>query len=153
MPKATQTEEQTQKLKLSYKELFEKVELLNALIPAGEENEKNQSKLKYAIQKMSRKIKPVVDEYNEKINDINVDCASVDKNDNILKETVAVGSGTIEKFKYTKENEKKRSEKVSDLMKTKVEFEPYYFSDETKIATLDEFLVEELRGFFFPQVA
>ena len=50
---------------------------------------------------------------------------------------------------FSKENRKKHEKRVKEILAEEVEFESYIYTGD--ISKFDEFVVEELRGFFFPE--
>lgn len=79
----------------------------------GDQTTKTQKKLK----KIYEKLKPMIDDYQEKLEDIRLDNASVDENGNLILDN----KGT---YKFTKEGIKKINEKIKELNDSVVEFKP-----------------------------
>jgi len=92
-------------------DLLSLIQLLNANV--GESKTKGQKKLV----KIGERLKPFIDEFNEKREEIRLDAASVDKDGNLI---------TNEKgdYSFNKEGVKKLNQQIKDLLLTTLNFTP-----------------------------
>lgn len=97
-------------MKKSYLELFTLIANLNMNVKDGKT--KGQKKL----QKIAEKVKPLLDEYNEKVEEIRLDCASVDSDGNLILDERGG-------YKFSKENIKKLSKESRALNEQEIEVE------------------------------
>lgn len=133
-------------MKIKVKELTTKRMLITKLtLTEAEQEPSSQSKLKYAMQKWNKLYVLAMEPIDEKRKDVNIDFASEDEKKNIITEADG-------RYKYSKENAKKLEVAYKDIDNTEIDFEPYLFTDEERISQFESFLVEELRGFFFPSL-
>jgi len=141
-------------IKITPKQLQEKSALVYGLIKTEDDlSAAKTSKLQYAVQKFNKLSNAAQAKVNEKIEDIRIDnAAEDDKGIIIMKEYKDSRGETQFKKEYTKEGEKKLNSDFKNLMETEITFDTYIFSNESVIATFDEFVVEELRGVFFPEI-
>lgn len=127
------------------KELNEKQNLMVHLpLTDAEKESGSQSKLKYAMQAWSKRVVKCIESLNEEKVAAQREHAAEDEKD---KTIITNANGA---FKYTKEGDKKLREALKVIDNKNVKLDPYLFTDEERILTFDPFLVEELRGFFFP---
>lgn len=94
----------------TYLEFFNLIANLNLNVKDG--STKGQKKL----QKIAQKIKPYLDEYNEVVDEIKIDCANVDQDGNLIFDE----NGN---YKYSKEGLKQLNQKSRKLTETFFEFE------------------------------
>lgn len=134
-------------MKMIFKDMQEKYDLAASLVGKTEETEKPDSKLKYAFQRLSKKIKPVLDNVQEKFNDsateLQAEIAAADG------KTMVLAYDEKGNPQFSKENRKKHEKRVKEILAEEVEFESYIYTGD--LSKFDEFVVEELRGFFFPE--
>jgi hypothetical protein len=140
-------------MKIKYEELNEKRKLLLHLLT--NEDEKEMTKLKYAILKWNKGVSKILselqnavsEEYNEKKEELEIFHA-IEKDGILLKKD--------DKFQYSKENlislskelSKIKKELEKELANKEIEFEPYILTDSETIAKLDDFTKEELKNIF-----
>jgi hypothetical protein len=98
-----------------YSDLLTLVQILNAF--TQEDKTKGQKKLR----KIGELIQPYLDEFNDKKEDMRLDCASVDKDGNII---------TNEKgdYSFNKEGVKKLNSAIKELLLTELAFNPIQVS-------------------------
>lgn len=92
-------------------QLLTLVQLLNANV--GEGKTKGQKKLI----KIGERIKPYLDEFNDKKEDLRLDNASVDKDGNILLNEKG-------EYNFNKEGVKKLNQQIKDLLLSEIDFTP-----------------------------
>lgn len=92
-------------------ELMTLVQLLNANV--GEGKTKGQKKLI----KIGERIQPLLDEFNNKKEDLRLDNASVDKDGNLLLNEKG-------EYQFNKEGVKKLNQQIKDLLLSEIEFTP-----------------------------
>lgn len=130
---------------ITYKLLKEKEQLIGLLPLTQEEQAQNsQSKLKHAMMRWGKSIKSIYENMQELQGKASLEFASEDE------KTKCLLTDNEGRFQYTKENEQLKRNKLKDIDLTEVNIEPYLFTDEERINTFDPFIVEELRGIFFP---
>ena len=95
--------------KKTYSELISVVNRINFILKNGEST-KGQKKLAKVVNLW----KPIIDGYNEKLEDIRLDLASTDKNDNLILDE---NGG----YTYNKANIKLLNEKIKALLSEEVE--------------------------------
>ena len=100
-------------MKITYEKLFQ----FNAIAGAYLQKEQD-TKLKYAINKVAKRLTKAFENYNEMVADIKRDHCYTEK-DIIVRDEKG-------EYKYTKENEKKMTKAVKDLINNEIEFEPYF---------------------------
>ena len=146
-------------MEITYKDLEDKLNVYYSLVGTPEQlATATTTKLAYAIQKNAKLSKPIFTELQEKIQDLRLDNAAEYTPDSkkpeeklIRKTEYKDKEGNAQfRYEYTKEGEKALSNAMKELVNTKIDFEPYVYSDEEVISRFDEFLVEDLRGVFFP---
>lgn len=82
-----------------------------------------ESKFKYALTKVSRKITKLQEKYQESMEEINIEhCATEDKTGVILRDQQG-------QYKYTKDELIKRNREVNKLFHSEVEIEPHIATD------------------------
>ena len=115
----------------------EAVEILNALsaIAIKKGDTPINDKLTYAVTRNITRLKPIIEAYNEKVNDIATELCSVDKDGNIY-----------DPKKFTPEKEKERMARVREVLQQVVEFEPYTPKDAKRLRTLDLEILTTLKG-------
>lgn len=80
----------------------------------------NETKLKYAIERIQSQLQKAQTEIQEKLTEIEIDCCSVDERENILRDA----QGNLQ---FTKENMKKRNKEQAALLdKEDIEIDPYF---------------------------
>jgi hypothetical protein len=146
---------------ISYKEYSEKIALTRLLLSKEEREPNVQSKLKYAINKLEKKVKNQVSEIGQEaqelIEDIQKEFASVytdgEKKGIFLTDSTKEGS-----LLYTPTNAIARDKKIREILTpinkkeiTIEDIEKLYFLDTERIKTFDPYIVEELEGFFLPE--
>lgn len=95
----------------TYRELYTLVQIINAII------EKQETKTQKKLAKIGEKLKPHLDEYQNKIEDIRLDNAAVtDKGVLILNKEGG--------YEFTKEGYKKCTKEINDFYNSEFEFKP-----------------------------
>lgn len=137
------------KVKTTYQEFLEKSNLVKTVLITNAEEAKPgvKSKLKYAIQRFDKLTRMVYEEIQEKTTDINRKFAAEKPDTHHILFDEKGG------YVYTKKAIEERDKELKSLNRETATFETYLFEDETRIQEFDEFIVEELRGFFFPTIA
>jgi len=102
-------------------------------------NNKEESKLRYAVKKVMKSLDSTLTGYQEKIEDINIEHCS-ETEDGIIRKD-ATGN-----FEYTKENLRKRNEAIRKLQTAKVPVTPF-FTPVEEDASLSEVELEAFDGF------
>ena len=97
-------------MKKTYLELFTLIANLNHFVADGKT--KGQKKL----QKIAEKVKPSLDAYNEKVEDIRLDCASTDSDGNIILDEKGG-------YKYSKEEFKTLGKRSKELNMSEFDFD------------------------------
>lgn len=130
------------KVTKSYQELIQLVQAINVLSGNREHAESNNKGIK-KLQKIGAKLKSNLDEYNEKLEDIRLDNASVD-------EQGCLNLDEKGGYKFTKEGLKTLNKQAKDLINQKFEFYQFTFSHEGIEAYA--FLEGWVEGLEFPQL-
>lgn len=110
------------KVNKKYSELLNLVQTLNVLL-GNEEFVKENNKGVKKLQKVGEKIKSHLDSYNEKLEDVRLDCANTDKDGSLLMDEKGA-------YKYSKEGIKNLNKKVKELLNEEFEFYQFTFSKE-----------------------
>ena len=74
------------------------------------------TKAKKALEKFNKRLESHIENYNEKLGDINLDYAATDDKDVLLLDEKGG-------YKYKKEDQKKRTEAIKSLLKEEFDFE------------------------------
>jgi hypothetical protein len=82
-------------------------------------NNKFQNKLTYALSRMIKQLKPIIEEFNEELEDVRIELASTDKNGNLI-----INKDT-NNYVFTPDNTKKVKEKIKELREKTVKVKPY----------------------------
>ena len=110
------------KVTKTYGDLLMLVKAINIVGSNEQENQSNNKGVK-KLQKIGTKIKEKLDEYNEKLEDIRLDCANTDKDGSLLLDE---NGG----YKYSKDGIKQLNKKISELWKQEIEVYQFTFSTE-----------------------
>lgn len=110
----------SQKTTRSYENLLVLARGLNILLS---DKDVLASKAGKKLEKMAKKIQPLLDEYNEKMEDLRLDNANVDESNSLLLDEKGG-------YKYSKEGVKKLNSDIKDLLKKEFEFYKFSFSTE-----------------------
>lgn len=102
----------------SYQDCFEFLNVAGQWLSKHEE----ESKFKYALAKVSRKLNKSREKYQESIEEINIEHCATDKDGVILRDTNG-------QYKYTKDELIKRNRKMNELFHSEVEVEPHIASE------------------------
>lgn len=131
------------KVKKTYQDLLNVVRAVNVLVNNKEHADANTKGVK-KLQKIGEKLKSHLETYNEKLEDIRLDCANTDKDGSLLLDE---NGG----YKFTKEKLKELNKKVKVLLDEEFEFYQFTFSTEglDKYAFLEGFV----EGLVFPEEA
>jgi hypothetical protein len=105
------------------------------------EHEKENTKFAWALHRMVKRAQTVIDDYNEKVQELNIEHCSVDEKGNILEN----GRGG---YTYTKDALLKRNKAQNDLTKQDVEIEPYMAKDVPELKFNERLMFE---GFVIPK--
>jgi hypothetical protein len=130
------------KVKKTHEELLNLVRAVNVLTNNKEHADANTKGVK-KLQKIGEKLKSHLDSYNEKLEDIRLDCANTDKDGSLLLDE---NGG----YKYTKDKLKELNKKVKALFAEEFEFYQFTFSTEglEKYGFLEGFV----EGLEFPEL-
>lgn len=130
------------KVKKTYQDLLNVVRAVNVLVNNKEHADANTKGVK-KLQKIGEKLKSHLDTYNEKLDDIRLDCANTDKDGSLLLDE---NGG----YKFTKDKLKELNKKVKVLLAEEFEFYQFTFSTEglDKYAFLEGFV----EGLEFPEI-
>jgi hypothetical protein len=130
-------------MKHKFEKLNEFISALNS-IPTTDTNGKEiKDKLTYACTKLGVKLSAVQKQLNEKINDINIELCSTDKDGIILVDDKG-------QYKFSKEGLKNKNKKVKQLFETEeFELEPYICTDNTRVEELSYWVKQTLNGVLF----
>ena len=122
------------KVKKTYQDLLNVVRAVNVLVNNKEHADANTKGVK-KLQKIGEKLKSHLETYNEKLEDIRLDCANTDKDGSLLLDE---NGG----YKFTKEKLKELNKKVKVLLDEEFEFYQFTFSTEglDKYAFLEGFV-------------
>jgi hypothetical protein len=130
------------KVKKTYQDLLNVVRAVNVLVNNKEHADANTKGVK-KLQKIGEKLKSHLETYNEKLEDLRLDCANTDKDGSLLLDE---NGG----YKYTKEQLKELNKKVKSLLAE--EFEFYQFSFSTEGVEMYAFLEGFVEGLEFPEL-
>jgi hypothetical protein len=130
------------KVKKTYQDLLNVVRAVNVLVNNKEHADANTKGVK-KLQKIGEKLKSHLDAYNEKLEDIRLDCANTDKDGSLLLDE---NGG----YKYTKDMLKELNKKVKALLAE--EFEFYQFTFSTEGIEMYAFLDGFVEGLEFPEL-
>ncbi len=108
----------------SYRDCFEFARTASQWIAKHEE----ESKLKYALTKLSRKLSRVQEKWQELIEEINIEHCATDKEGVILRDEHG-------QYKYVKEELLKRNKEVNALYNQEVNIEPHFVNELPKDLT------------------
>ena len=130
------------KVKKTYQDLLNVVRAVNVLTTNKEHAEANTKGVK-KLQKIGEKLKSHLEAYNEKLEDLRLDCANTDKDGSLLLDE---NGG----YKFTKEKLKELNKKVKALLEE--EFEFYQFTFSTEGIEMYAFLEGFVEGLEFPEL-
>jgi len=130
------------KVKKTYQELLNLVRAVNVLVNNKEHADANTKGVK-KLQKIGEKLKSHLEAYNEKLEDLRLDCANTDKDGSLLLDE---NGG----YKFTKEKLKELNKKVKALLEE--EFEFYQFTFSTEGIEMYAFLEGFVEGLEFPEL-
>lgn len=129
------------KVKKKYQELLNVVRAINVLVNNKEHADANTKGVK-KLSKIGEKMKTHLEVYNDKLDDLRLECANTDKDGSLLLDE---NGG----YKFTKEKLKELNKKVKTLLDEEFEFYQFTFSTEglDKYGFLDGFV----EGLEFPK--
>jgi hypothetical protein len=110
------------KVNKTYGELLRLVQSINVLLGSSEYASQNTKGVK-KLQKIGAKIKPILDEYNEKLEDIRLDNANTDESGSLLLDEKGG-------YKFSKDGLKKLNKDIKTLLEQTFEFYQFTFSQE-----------------------
>jgi len=110
------------KVTKTYGDLLMLVKAINIVGSNEQENQSNNKGVK-KLQKIGTKVKEHLDVYNDKLEDIRLDCANTDKDGSLLLDE---NGG----YKYSKEGIKQLNKKIAELWKQEIEIYQFTFSTE-----------------------
>lgn len=124
-----------QTTKQTYKRINQFVTIAQILLTSKIDDNKlaKDEKLVYGLRRVLPKCHDALTEYNEQVEDINVEFASVDDNGNLLRESP-------KEYKFAKENAQKRLVKIRELFRTKEHEVFQYF-----VTEIPEWLTEDIK--------
>ena len=96
-------------MKKTFKDLIEVINKLNFLLRQGESTKAHKK-----ISKILGKFKPYIDTYNDKLDEIKLELASVDSKDNLILDEKGG-------YTYSKANYKSLNDKIKDLLNEELE--------------------------------
>lgn len=131
------------KVKKTYQELLNIVRAVNVLVNNKEHADANTKGVK-KLAKIGEKMKSHLEVYNDKLDDLRLECANTDKDGSLLLDE---NGG----YKFTKEKLKELNKKVKTLLAEEFEFYQFTFSTEglEKYGFLEGFV----EGLEFPELA
>lgn len=92
----------------------------------------NETKLKYAIERVQSQLPKIQTRIQEKLGEIEIDCCSVDDRENILRDA----QGNLQ---FTKENLKKRNHETTKLLDAEdIEIDPHFCAVPEGLSALEE---------------
>lgn len=129
------------KVKKTYQDLLNVVRAVNVLVNNKEHAEANTKGVK-KLQKIGEKLKSHLEAYNDKLDDLRLECANTDKDGSLLLDE---NGG----YKFTKEQLKELNKKAKTLLAEEFEFYQFTFSTEgiEKYGFLEGFV----EGLEFPE--
>lgn len=101
--------------------------------------------LRYAVHRVMKGAVRFAEDYNDLIADINIDCASIDKDGNIVNDP-----GTKNPA-YTQENSKKRNQKIKELLESKIQVF-VYFARGVNLQTVEPSDLQAFEGFVIEEI-
>ncbi len=110
------------KVNRTYGQLLQVANAINILLSSKEHVEENTKGAK-KLQKMGTKLKPHIEVYNEKLDDVRLDNAHTDESGALLLDEKGG-------YKYNKSGLKKLNEDVKNLLQEEFEFYQFTFSTE-----------------------
>jgi len=131
------------KVKKTYQELLNIVRAVNVLVNNKEHADANTKGVK-KLQKIGEKMKSHLEVYNDKLDDLRLECANTDKDGSLLLDE---NGG----YKFTKESIKQLNKKAKTLLAEEFEFYQFTFSTEglEKYGFLEGFV----EGLEFPEIS
>jgi hypothetical protein len=131
------------KVKKTHQELLNLVRAVNVLVNNKEHADANTKGVK-KLQKIGEKMKTHLEAYNDKLDDIRLECAHTDKDGSLLLDE---NGG----YKFNKEGLKELNKKAKTLLAEEFEFYQFTFSTEglEKYGFLEGFV----EGLEFPELA
>lgn len=129
------------KVKKKYQDLLLVVRAIN-ILSSDREHSKSNTKGVKKLQKIGEKMKAHLESYNDKLDDIRLECANTDKDGSLLLDE---NGG----YKYTKEKLKELNKKAKELAEE--EFEFYQFTFSTEGLDKYSFLEGFVEGLEFPE--
>lgn len=96
-------------MKKTFKDLIEVINKLNFLLRQGESTKAHKK-----LSKILSKFKPYIDTYNDKLDEIKLELASVDAKDNLILDEKGG-------YTYSKANYKSLNDKIKDLLNEELE--------------------------------
>lgn len=149
-------------IELNYHQEFKVKEqmILGLLTP---EEQKGECKIKHAVNQWIKRSSEAVQKVNEEINkmvsraqdevyEINVNHAYQDEKGLLQKNDKGEFLYTAEnEIKANKERRKVQEKLLQEQSKLTIKFEPYLFTDQSRIDKIDQFRREELEGIFIPK--
>lgn len=110
------------KVKKKYQDLLLVIRAIN-ILSTDKEHSKSNTKGVKKLQKIGEKMKTHLESYNDKLDDIRLECANTDKDGSLLLDE---NGG----YKYTKEKLKELNKKAKELAEEEFEFYQFTFSTE-----------------------
>lgn len=126
-------------MKKTNKEVIVFTNTANAIIKSDELKTKPFEKLKYALKKVTKSLKPIIEDYQDDLEDLRIDYCSVDADGNIINDEKG-------NYKFSKENTKKLKKAGKELFEKEVEIKPHFVEIPKDVP---EELVEVFSGFVF----
>lgn len=130
----------------SYQEIFTFSNTANAWLA---QNPTEDSRFAYALRKVLKRATSIATDYQEKVEDINIEHCATDDKGIILREPSTDPRKTEGEFRFSKEGLLERNRKRNELFKRSVEIEPH-FATEIPTLSIDE--QEVFLGFVLKEV-
>ncbi len=106
------------------------------------QSNQDQTKFRYALERMDKRLKPQIEEYSDALNDLQIEHAATDGHGALLADEQG-------NFRYTKDGLRGRNKAQRELLEKAVEFEPYFATELPSELTDREKVV--CAGFVIPQ--
>lgn len=123
-------------MQISYKKAFELINVLNKL------NIEIKDKLSWDIVEFVEKLKPIIADFNKKVEKINRQFCATDDNGLIIYDNKG-------DFKYTKEQDQLRSDATEALFNLTTNLEIHYCQDFTRLKTFNLVTIHALKDYLF----
>lgn len=120
------------------KTVKEVIEFFNAASTWANQQDGVESKLKYAVEKMKRRLAPIIDDYRDGFEDMRIDFCSEDEKGNVLRDE-------RNNLVFNKEGLRNLNKRNRELLASEAKFDPYFATQLPE--HLDSGLREIFQGF------